>query len=695
MNVSKLFFGLIRAFGQRGVLPPERAIIFLIFVFCLTAPTLFAQTVERGKFVLYKYQQPVGEEIYEIAPDGDALKLRTDFKLNFVGDEVALATSLRMRKSDLQPIFYQSKGRTSTRTAVDASVEISGETAKIRNGAETRLQIVGEKFFTIAQPAPVAPQMMLFRYWKKNRENGGLPLNRVKGGLPLLPGGTAQIEFLGTDKINVGGKTETLERYAIAGVMWGRETVWFDKNQTLVALVGADAEMDRFEAVRAGYESALPFFVRRGAEDAVNWLEKLNREIKPLQTGKFAIVGGLLVDGRGGEPIPDSAILIDGGKIIAVGNRSEVKIPKGFRVFDAKGKTVLPGLFDTHAHATQAEWFPVSLAAGITTKRDAANELEFIVPLRDAIKSGKALGPRLLLAGYIDGGEHPLGKMRADTPEQAIALVRQYKNAGYEQIKIYQSLKPELVKTVADEAHKLRMTVTGHVPRGLNIYGAVENGFDQVNHVNFAARAMLPKNFKPQPGQRPNIDPESEAAKEGLEFLKTRGTIIEPTLARSELNIHVRNKPFASVEPGAAKMPYELASLIETMGVPPEAEAQARQTMDLMLRITKALHRAGVPLIVGTDLTVPGHSQFREMELLVKAGLTPTEAIQAATIVPACVFKLDKDLGTIEAGKLADIILVDGNPLENISDIRKVRFVVANGRMYDTAALWRSVGFEP
>jgi imidazolonepropionase-like amidohydrolase len=651
---------------------------------------------ERGKFVLYKYQLPMGAENYEITNETNALVLKTNFELTFVGDKVPVSATLKMRKSDLQPLFYETKGRTSTRTEIDASVEISVDTAKIRNGAETKSQAVGEKFFTIAHPAPVAPQMMLFRYWKKNQVNGGLPLNRVKGGLPLLPGGTAQIEFLGTDKISVKGTTETLERYSIAGVMWGRETVWFDRNQNLVALVGADAEMDRFEAVREGYESALPFFVQKGAEEAIKFLEKLSGEIKPVNEGKYAIVGATIVGAKDFAVVPDSVVLIENGRIIEAGKQSAIKLPKGIKIVNAGGKTLLPGLFDTHQHATQAEWFPATLAAGVTTARDAANELEFIVPIRDAINAEKIeIAPRLLLAGYIDSGENALGKMVANTPEQASALVQKYKQNGFEQIKIYQSLKPELVKVVTDEAHRLGMTVTGHVPSKMNIYGAVENGFDQINHVNFAARAMLSRDFKPTPGQPAKIEPESEAAQSGLKFLKENKTVIEPTLARSELNLYVRGKSFAEKEPGLSKAPFEFSSLIDSMGVAPEIEARAKSSFDLSLRITKALHEAGIPLLIGTDLAVPGHSQFREMELLVKAGITPLEAIKSATIVPARVFNLDKNLGTIERGKIADLILVEGNPHENIAEIRKVKFVVKDGRMYETARLWQSVGFNP
>jgi len=113
------------------------------------------------------------------------------------------------------------------------------------------------------------------------------------------------------------------------------------------------------------------------------------------------------------------------------------------------------------------------------------------------------------------------------------------------------------------------------------------------------------------------------------------------------------------------------------------------------LKVTGALHKAGVPIVAGTDVGVPGHTLHREIELYVKAGFTPLEAIQAATIVPARVMKVDQEVGTIEKGKRADLIIVDANPLDNISNIRKIRFVVTQGRLFDTAKLWESVGFKP
>ncbi|HLL72162.1 MAG TPA: hypothetical protein VK363_12045, partial [Pyrinomonadaceae bacterium] len=403
---------------------------------------------ERGKFKLYKYQFPVGEETYEITREGESVQLAARSELTFIGGKVPLTATLQTRR-DLSPVRFEIKGQTSTRSDIDVSVEVERGVARVREGTQTRSARVGENFYVTGGLAPVSMQTLLFRYWRRQSRDG-------KGrALPLLPGGSARIELRGRDTVAAHGKQVQLERYSIEGVTWGRETVWFDADEQLVALVGADAELDRFEAVREGYEASLPFFVARGATDAVAQLEQLKRQIKPVRSGLFALVGGLLVDGRNDAPVPDSIVVVDGDRIVAAGTRASVKIPHGAARVDARGMTVLAGLWDTHGHNTQAEWFPASLAAGITTVRDAGNEPEFIVPLRDAIRSGRALAPRLLLAGVIDGGTSPLGTVTAETPEEARAAVARYHKQGYEQIKIYQSLKPELVAVVAAEAHRL------------------------------------------------------------------------------------------------------------------------------------------------------------------------------------------------------------------------------------------------
>jgi imidazolonepropionase-like amidohydrolase len=166
-------------------------------------------------------------------------------------------------------------------------------------------------------------------------------------------------------------------------------------------------------------------------------------------------------------------------------------------------------------------------------------------------------------------------------------------------------------------------------------------------------------------------------------------------MATLELMLRPKNTAIETFEPGMAKVAPELLEQLNMKGTPPQTAAQMRIVVEYLLFIIKALHREGIPIVAGTDVSVPAHSLHRELELYVKAGLTPLEAIQAATLTPARVMKLENEVGTIAAGKRADIIILDANPLDNISNIRKVRFVVTQGRLFESARLWQSVGFKP
>jgi imidazolonepropionase-like amidohydrolase len=643
--------------------------------------------IESGEFSLHKFEQPIGLESYGIFRRGDALEIRSTFEFTDRGRKVPLAATLHTRP-DLTPESFEIKGSVSRFSTIDTSVQINGQTAAIRVDKETRQTQVPARFFTISGYAPVAMQMMLVRY---------LNSHHVTGALPTLPGGDITLEKRGRDEITVDGKKIALERYSLSGLIWGREALWFDAQQKLIAAVTVDAEFDHFEALRLGYESALPVFVSKAAEDGMAALAQIAQRLSPARKGALAITNATLIDGTGSAPVSDAVIIIEGERITAAGPRAQVKIPKGAKMLDAHGGYVLPGLWDMHAHFEQVEWGPVYLAAGVTTVRDVGNEFEFITSVRDAIKSGRGLGPRMLLAGIVDGDSPgALGINRANNAEEARTVVRRYHDAGFQQIKIYSSVKPDVVKALATEAHALGMTVTGHIPNGMNAFQGVEAGMDQINHVQYMLPVMRPKDYKPQPGVAPPVvdvaAPEAQAA---IQFFKAHGTVIDPTLAIFEWSLHPADVPFAQIEPGAAKLPQELIGPINNTGVAPNAVPRARATFDQYVAIVGALHRAGVPIVAGTDQVVPGHSLRREIELYVKAGFTPMEAIQAATIVPARVMKLDKELGTVEAGKLADLIIVNGNPLADISNIRRVQTVISNGRTFDTAPLWQSVGFKP
>jgi imidazolonepropionase-like amidohydrolase len=627
--------------------------------------------MEQGSYNLHKFEQLIGKETYTIAHSDKEVVLGANFNFTDRGTSVPLTATLVMAP-DLTPNDFQIKGKISRFSSIENSVHG-------RNAGTVTIP-AGENFFDIQGYAPVSAQMMLVRYWRTH----GSPKT-----LKTLPRGEVQIQDQGTEKLTIGKQQVELHRLSIRGLIWGMESLWMDGQDHLVALVSMDAEMDHFEAVAEAYEDGLATFVADAARDGMANLAKVASSFSSEPAAVTAIMGGRLIDGTGRPPVEDSVVLLRGGKIVAAGPAANVPIPRGAEFVDAKGKSVLPGLWEMHAHFEQVEWGPIYLATGVTTARDVGNEREFIVAARDAIAAGQGIGPRLVMAGVVDGsGPFSLGVIRVDTPEQAREQVQKYKADGFQQIKIYSSVKPGILKIITAEAHRLGMTVTGHIPFGMNAIQGIEDGMDQINHVEYITPLMVDSKSQ-------TIDPDAPNVKKIIKLLLDHHVVVDDTLALMEIILHPLDHPISGFEPGILRVAPELKEALETMGVAPAKAAQSAATFRAMETTVRILHQAGVPIVAGTDQTVPGFSLDREIELHVQAGFTPMEAIQAATLVPARAMGMEKDSGTIEVGKRADVILVDGNPLENISDIRKVSAVFAGGRMFQPAALWSSVGFKP
>jgi imidazolonepropionase-like amidohydrolase len=453
--------------------------------------------------------------------------------------------------------------------------------------------------------------------------------------------------------------------------------VWLDEHEGLAAAITRAGGLS-FEAVREDLEAALVDLVQRATRDRISDLEAITQRTPPIASGSYAMVGATIVDGTGQPPIRDGVILVRDGRIAEIGRRASVVVPRNVRSIAVDGKTIIPGLWDMHTHVTQVEWAPVYLGAGVTTVRDMGNEFEFLVPLRDAIASTRAVGPRIVAAGLIDGGgPNAFGVYYAASPEEARQAVAKYHDAGFQQIKIYSLVTPPIVEAICAEAHRLGMTVTGHVPTGMTIEQAAAAGMDHIAHLGIRGEAG------------------SAEVNATIAFLKAHHTVIDPTQSWNELLGHAVGAPIAAFQPGVLKIPAPLNRVFSNAGAAGIDAATARSRVERGLRIVKALHDAGVPIVAGTDEGIPGHSVHREIELYVEAGLTPMEALQAATIVSARAMKLDGELGTIERGKRADLAVLDANPLDAIRNIRRVRWTISDGRVYDAAALWQSVRFQP
>ncbi len=226
------------------------------------------------------------------------------------------------------------------------------------------------------------------------------------------------------------------------------------------------------------------------------------------------------------------------------------------------------------------------------------------------------------------------------------------------------------------------MKVTGHVPTGVDALTAVADGMDMINHISFVTRVMRPQGAT-------GVRADSAEARAAINLFLEHHTIIEPTLARSEFNLHPKGKPFSDFEPSVSRSPPELAVILNNAGIDHAREERARVALQTALDTTRMLHTAGVPILAGSDQVVPGASLHRELELLVQAGLTPLDAIRAATVLPTQLLGVT-DSGSIEVGKRADFVVLDANPLANITNIRRVNLTVLNGTVYQPNALWNA-----
>jgi hypothetical protein len=359
-----------------------------------------------------------------------------------------------------------------------------------------------------------------------------------------------------------------------------------------------------------------------------------------------------------------------------------------------------------HTHLSEDQGI-LHLAAGVTTVRDMANDTDKLLDLRKRWDSGETIGPRVLMAGFIDGPGPYAGpsKVLVDTEEQALAAVDNYAKLGYVQIKLYSSLDPKLVPAIAKRTHELGLRLSGHIPNGMTAEQAVREGFDGIQHVNFLFLNFLPPEIDTRTPARftevakhaAELDLNSERVRRFIALLKEHGTVSDPTLVAFEGMFTGRPDQLdPSLAPVADRFPAQVRRAVFGGGLNPPADLvqRYRDSFRAMQNMVRALHDAGVTIVAGTD-ALAGFCYHRELELYVDAGIPAPDVLRIATLGAARVMKRDGERGSVAAGKLADMILVDGDPTRNISDIRRVVLTVKDGTVYDPAKLYAAIGVKP
>jgi len=439
-------------------------------------------------------------------------------------------------------------------------------------------------------------------------------------------------------------------------------------------------------------------------------------EINPI-----VILNSRLIDGNGGRPLENASIMIEGNRFSRVA-QGKIDFPSNARVIDAQGKTVLPGFIDNHVHYRDllGELF---LAFGVTSVRDLGNHPQWILAQRDAVNQGRIKGPRIFCAGGGFYGRASAPHHLVPTnPTEAKQMMRRVINQGMDYAKTHLHMPVEIIRALADEAHSVGFKVLGHLDTSIIPYA--EAGIDGVEHASGCAEATIrsPEGLKNLASIKLWLAKflacwtfaEREYFDEVAEFLARKGTYIEPTmvlwgasLGKREIwereDYEILKRPGLSyvseylrlqwlhhyyLAYGARADPEPtqdvvIANRYSIYGIYPERGL--REGFEKLQEFLLKLAKAGGNIITGTDAAavMPGISLHREIEFLVDTGLSPMQAIQAATKVGAAYLGKEKDLGTIEVGKLADLVLVRGDPLKEIRQSRNVEIVIKDGEIVD------------
>ncbi len=528
-------------------------------------------------------------------------------------------------------------------------------------------------------------------------------LRQPQRSAPLVPAATARVEIVVDTTLTVDRRATHVRLAAIHGIGAAPSLVWIDEQGGLFASAAG-----WFIAIRRGAEGLLPALRAHELRYQEQRDAALATQFAPKSTGPLVIQNAVLFDSETGATRQHMSVVVTGDRITAVGPADSVKAPSGATIIDATGKTIIPGLWDMHTHAFQGSSDGLlQLAAGITTVRDMASDIDVATSLRTRADKGTILSPRLVLAGFIEGPGKWAGPsgVLVRTEDEARAWVARYDSLGYKQIKLYNLVHPDLVPTIASEAHARGMRLSGHVARGLTVPAAVRIGYDEIQHAAFLFSTLFQDSLY-YPRMRaysevasivaPTFNVDAPEVTALIGFLKDRGTVIDGTFNiwqdRSKLLPDGTDPVFGPTIDWLSPMLQR--GLRAGGGGPSEVVARAQSASAAYRRMLKRLFDAGVTLVAGTD-NVAGLSYHGELEIYERAGIPAPNVLQIATITSARVMKMDKDYGSIAVGKVADLAIVAGHPSEHITDLRKTETVVRAGRAYQSKALYEAVGVRP
>lgn len=626
------------------------------------------------------------------------------------GDSYSWVTAdgIRMSRESLglrgQVFETEARGKAGP-DGMPASLEIRGFTPT-GDAAETFTVTAGKATWKSAVDAGSAAYSMPAYYTTLNGPADTLAwlverlLATPDRSLPLLPGGRARAEKLTTLEVGSGATRQTVTAWAIDGLNTFPLPVWTDANNKFF---GYSAFLSWLPDAYAGEHPRLTEAQTRALAARAPAVRKA---LLKTPQGAVAFTNVRIFDADAKRFLADQSVVVANGKITAVGSASSVKTPAGAQLIDGRGKTLVPGLWDSHMHLGNDFNGIQELALGVTSIRDPGNDDSLTIDRRNRAARGELLLPHVYASSLIDGkGPNTAQVANVATSEaEAVALVGKAKRNGFVGVKFYGTLDPKWLPAAIAEAHKQGLHVHGHIPAGIRPLDAIRAGYDEITHINWIfMQAMSDEVIRKSNGilrfEAPgrfakDTDLDAEPLKSLVATMARQGIYSDPTIVTFEAlyvpengELSAAYAPFAGTLPPTTERGFRVGGFAVPKGL---TRNDYRASFAKLLGLVGKMHRAGVPIVAGTDGT--GLELVRELELYVQAGLTPAEALATATLVPARLVRQDKNTGSIQVGKIADLVLVEGDPSQRIGDLRHTRVVMLAGSLMDADALRSAAG---
>ncbi|TXH67167.1 MAG: amidohydrolase [Lysobacteraceae bacterium] len=527
---------------------------------------------------------------------------------------------------------------------------------------------------------------------------------RADGKLPLIPSGMLTMRKVRDAEVEKGSDKRKVQLLMITGVGFTPTPLWVTDDK--VPRMFASIMPGYLQLIEEGWQGNADALEAMQKQAENELLLEMNARLSNPLPGATLIRNARIFDSARAVLGPASDLLIEDGRIVSISGGGEERASTA-RVIDARGRVLLPGLFDMHGHLD--DWQGgLHLAAGVTTVRDMGNDNATLQRLIADERAGRRLSPGIVASGFIEG-ESPMsarnGFVISDL-ESAKRAVDWYAANGYVGIKIYNSFPKEHLRDTAAYAHGKGLRVSGHVPVFMRARDVIEQGYDEIQHINQVLLNFLVddatdtrtlERFYLPAKKVADLDFDSKQVQDFIALMARKRVAVDPTIATFDF---IRQRP-GQIAPAYAAvadhMPPDVQRGLQvaSFDIPDDLTAERyERSYAKMVEFVGRMYRAGIPILAGTD-GFAGFTLQRELELYVEAGMTPAQALQIATWNGAEHSRMLQDRGSIEIGKRADLILVDGDPTQNIADIRRVALVIKGGTAYYPSDIYEALGIRP